>query len=111
MPLCGRPSRSETTATAMAISTPPVAKPGDELPDHTVDTAHYVKDYLSTLAGLLAAVDPVQISHVVDLLESAYRDGRRVLLCGNGGSASTASHLVCDLSKNILLDGGKPFAE
>ena len=93
----------------MTNSPTSTVKPGDELPDHTADTAHYVKDYLTTLSHLIAGIDIAQVGHVVDLLEAAYRDGRRVLLCGNGGSASTASHLVCDLSKNILLDGGKPF--
>jgi D-sedoheptulose 7-phosphate isomerase len=86
------------------------AKPGDELPDSSRDTAHYVSHYLSTLTSLLGAIDLAQVTKAVDMIEDAYKHGRRVVLCGNGGSASTASHLVCDFAKNILLDGGgRPF--
>ena len=83
---------------------------GDHLPDMSGGTRHYISDYLTTLSRLLedeTAGD--QLKTVVDLLETAYRNDKRVVLCGNGGSASTASHLVCDFMKNILLDGGKPF--
>ena len=38
------------------------------------------------------------------LLESA-RLGRKVFICGNGGSASTASHFACDLAKNTMVVG------
>lgn len=81
----------------------------EALPDMSGGVNHYVADYLETLRQLLAAVDTAQVARVVDTLFVAYRSDRRVVLCGNGGSASTASHLVCDLMKNILLDGGKPF--
>ena len=54
-------------------------------------------------------VDVAAIEKNVDLLVEAYNNDRRVVLCGNGGSASTASHLVCDLMKIIFLEGGKPF--
>ena len=86
------------------------AHSGDHLPDMSGGTRHYINDYIRTLSRLLedeTAGD--QLKTVVDLLETAYRNDKRVVLCGNGGSASTASHLVCDFMKNILLDGGKPF--
>ncbi len=85
--------------------------PGDELPDMSAATPHYVRDYLTTLSGLLAAVDIDAVTRAVDLLEAAYLNGRRLVFCGNGGSGSTASHLVCDFMKNILLEGpdNKPF--
>ena len=84
---------------------------GDELPDMSAATAQYVRDYLTTLSGLLAAVDIDAVTRAVDLLEAAYLTGRRLVFCGNGGSGSTASHLVCDFMKNILLEGpdNKPF--
>jgi len=39
----------------------------------------------------------------------ALQSGRRFVICGNGGSAATASHLVCDFSKSIYLECGKVF--
>ena len=31
--------------------------------------------------------------------------GRQVFIFGNGGSASTATHMACDLSKNTAMPG------
>ncbi|GAB4468501.1 MAG: SIS domain-containing protein [Armatimonadaceae bacterium] len=81
----------------------------DELPDTSAGTTGYVHDYFSTLKALLDAVDPAQIEQVVDILHECYRKDRRLVMCGNGGSGSTSSHMVCDFQKNIYLDGGKPF--
>jgi D-sedoheptulose 7-phosphate isomerase len=85
------------------------AKPGDVLPDMTGGTTHYVRDYLNGLKMLVDAVDTAQVTQVVDVLYDAYLHDRRLVMCGNGGSGSTSSHLVCDFQKNILLDGGKPW--
>lgn len=38
-----------------------------------------------------------------DLLEEAYRDGRKLLVAGNGGSASDAEHIVGELMKEFKL--------
>ncbi len=86
-----------------------VTKPGDALPDMASGVSGYVRDYLTTLQELIDDVSVDDIARVVDELVRVYEAGGRLVLCGNGGSASTASHLVCDLSKNIYLDGGKPF--
>ncbi|MBC8101985.1 MAG: SIS domain-containing protein [Cytophagales bacterium] len=84
---------------------------GDDLPDGSRDTAHYVRDYLATLAALLAAVDTDAVVRATDLLEAAYQNGGRLVLCGNGGSGATASHLACDFLKAIRLEvpGNRPF--
>ena len=42
---------------------------------------------------------------VVDLLNSARVDGRQVFIMGNGGSASTATHMACDIAKNTAMPG------
>ena len=81
----------------------------DQLPDLSRGVRGYVADYLATLGELLRAIDPDTVATTVDVLFDAYARGARLVLCGNGGSGSTSSHLVCDFQKNILLDGGKPF--
>jgi D-sedoheptulose 7-phosphate isomerase len=93
----------------MTMAVSPPAATGDALPDMSGGTAHYVRDYLDTLKDLLDAVDVRDVEAVVDLLVDAHQNDRRLVLCGNGGSGSTSSHLVCDFQKNILLDGGKAF--
>ena len=38
-----------------------------------------------------------------ELLELAYRSGRKLLVCGNGGSASDSEHIVGELMKEFKL--------
>ncbi len=92
-----------------AATMSPATRLSDELPDATRGTQHYAFDYLSRLQTLLARVDPADVARVVDTLFACYENGGRLVLCGNGGSATTASHLVCDFQKNVLLEGGRPF--
>jgi D-sedoheptulose 7-phosphate isomerase len=40
-----------------------------------------------------------QIKRVIEKLEWARKHGKKVFLMGNGGSASLASHLICDFNK------------
>jgi D-sedoheptulose 7-phosphate isomerase len=37
-----------------------------------------------------------------DLLAAAYKDGNKVLVCGNGGSAADSEHIVGELMKGFL---------
>jgi D-sedoheptulose 7-phosphate isomerase len=69
----------------------------------------YVRDYLNTVSDLLARVPEANVAALIDLLWDNYQQGRRVVFCGNGGSAATASHLPADFQKNIHLDGGRPW--
>jgi len=46
-----------------------------------------------------------EIARVIDLLYAVRFTGKQVFVMGNGGSASTASHFVCDLAKNTRRDG------
>lgn len=87
------------------------AAPGrvEELPALDAGVTGYVSDYFATLKALMDAVDTAQLAQIVDLLLETFHAGRRLVLCGNGGSGSTSSHLVCDFAKNIYLESGKPF--
>lgn len=60
-----------------------------------------IDSYLNTVSELLAAIPREKIAKVVDLVRDAYENGRRVFIMGNGGSASTSSHLACDLQKGL----------
>ena len=53
-------------------------------------------------AGLLQAIDTIDIAKVnqaIEILREARDKGRHIFVCGNGGSASTASHFACDIVK------------
>ena len=43
------------------------------------------------------------INNAYGLLEEAYRNGRKLLVCGNGGSASDSEHIVGELMKEFKL--------
>ena len=49
------------------------------------------------------------IAKVVPVLLEARRTGRTIFFFGNGGSASTASHFVCDIGKATIRGDGKRF--
>lgn len=68
-----------------------------------------VTGYITLLQETLNQLPRETIARVIDLLHSARLSGRQVFIMGNGGSASTASHFVCDLSKNTRRDGWPHF--
>lgn len=64
-----------------------------------------IVSYLSSLQETINGLPKENIVSVIELLKSARLDGRQVFIMGNGGSASTATHFVCDLAKNTRKDG------
>jgi D-sedoheptulose 7-phosphate isomerase len=64
-----------------------------------------VTNYIALLQETIDQLPKEKIARVIDLLHSARFSGRQVFIMGNGGSASTASHFVCDLSKNTRHEG------
>ena len=68
-----------------------------------------IEFYLQDVNRLVAGLPVAQLKGLVDRLLAAYDEGRQVFLLGNGGSASTCSHIVNDFQKCIYLAGGKTF--
>jgi len=64
-----------------------------------------VTNYIALLQQTIDQLPKDKIVTVIELLYSARFLGRQVFIMGNGGSASTASHFVCDLSKNTRREG------
>lgn len=56
-----------------------------------------VTDYRRVLQECLASIDPVKVCGAVELFQRAREHGATVFVAGNGGSATTASHMVTDL--------------
>ena len=50
------------------------------------------------------------ISKIVDQLIKTRDKGKKIYVMGNGGSGSTASHLVSDLLKTAITKGNKRFS-
>lgn len=72
-------------------------------------TDQYINAYLSKIKELLDSLDTKAVEKAISILEAAYHNGNFVYIMGNGGSASTASHMANDLSKGIKAETGKHF--
>lgn len=59
-----------------------------------------VTSYLTSLQETINQLPKEEIVRVIELLHAVRFAGRQVFIMGNGGSASTATHFVCDLAKN-----------
>ena len=58
-------------------------------------------------AELLAAIETIplgKVSQAIEWFKEARAAGRQIFVCGNGGSASTASHFVCDMMKGASFE-------
>lgn len=63
-----------------------------------------IKSYIEMEKAVLDSLSAESISAVMNILEDARLKGKRIFICGNGGSASTASHFECDFNKGISYD-------
>ncbi len=68
-----------------------------------------IRTYIHDLQDTLDRLSEPEIERVIQVLFDARLANRRVFIMGNGGSAATASHFVCDLAKNTRMDGTPPF--
>jgi D-sedoheptulose 7-phosphate isomerase len=68
-----------------------------------------LKEYFEIEARLLSGIAFNRIDAVIAALERARREGQRVFLFGNGGSAATASHFACDLGKGTVKENRPRF--
>ena len=74
-----------------------------------MDSKDLITAYESELIQAIRAIDADQFGHVIDILIQAYKDDRQVFIFGNGGSAATANHFVCDFGKNAVQGEHRRF--
>jgi D-sedoheptulose 7-phosphate isomerase len=64
-----------------------------------------IREYITRLEHTLDNLPMEQIEQVIEALMDAQQARKTVFIFGNGGSASTASHFACDLSKGTAQPG------
>ena len=69
------------------------------------DTPHPFEEYLTRLQQAVAGIDRSALDDAVEALMDCYHAGGAVYVIGNGGSAATATHMACDLSKGPTPPG------
>ena len=68
------------------------------------DAAAYTDAYFAQVSAAAATVDRAKVEAATTTLSVAYATGQTVYVCGNGGSAAIANHLVCDHCKGVATD-------
>lgn len=63
-------------------------------------TAHYMNE----MKKVLTQIDYSLAGEIVMKIAEAWQNGSKIFIFGNGGSASTASHFACDLSKMTIVE-------
>ncbi len=74
-----------------------------------MENKEFIQNYLCEMRKVIGNFSEEDINRAVELLLSAWKSGNWVFTCGNGGSASTATHFVCDLLKNTASEGKRGF--
>ena len=68
-----------------------------------------IQKYISHLQDVLASLNLEDVKKSIETIMEAYHTDRQIFVIGNGGSASTASHLACDLGKGTSIEGIRRF--
>jgi D-sedoheptulose 7-phosphate isomerase len=67
-----------------------------------VKLADNIETYLDRLSTAVGALPRERLTQLGEMLYRVYRNEKQVFTLGNGGSASTASHMAADLAKNTI---------
>lgn len=66
-----------------------------------MDYRQKLQAYLDQEIRVIQSLDLDAVNSVINILEEARLSGRHIFICGNGGSAATASHYCCDFNKGV----------
>ena len=66
-----------------------------------MDYTKELNAYREREMAVLKDLDLNSINCIMNVLEDARLQGKRIFICGNGGSAATASHFCCDFYKGV----------
>jgi len=67
-----------------------------------------IKNYIDQHGRVFNSMNIEAIQKSLDLITKTISNGKKIITCGNGGSASTASHYITDWNKMYnLATGGK----
>lgn len=67
----------------------------------------FFDEYSKELNEVMETISQEDIQRLMDMIDEARKNGRHVVVLGNGGSAAAASHWVCDFGKGINTANSK----
>ncbi|MCK9403256.1 MAG: SIS domain-containing protein [Chitinophagaceae bacterium] len=68
-----------------------------------------INDYISQLKDTVSSLDHKEIENLAAAFIKARDENKQIIVFGNGGSGSTASHMVCDILKGCSYGKEKRF--
>ena len=74
-----------------------------------MDYRKEIAAYFEKEKATLDAISKDELNTLMNVLMQAKDEGRTIFIMGNGGSAATASHYVCDFNKGISYGKEKMF--
>jgi D-sedoheptulose 7-phosphate isomerase len=72
-------------------------------------TMSFPQTYKADLLKTIETIDLAKVNEAIRILVQARAKNRRIFVCGNGGSASTASHFVCHMVKGASFNRSTRF--
>lgn len=74
-----------------------------------MDFKEEIKAYLTELIDVINKLNVEEINRTMNTILQKYDEEATIYIFGNGGSAATASHYVCDFNKGVSLEQKKKF--
>ena len=74
-----------------------------------MDNKEQIEQYFEKIKDIIDNIPREDIDKAIEMLFDAWKNGNQVFFCGNGGSAGTATHFMCDLFKVTIVKGKKRF--
>jgi len=68
-----------------------------------------VENYIKQHNSVIEKLDYQEVENAISLIQEAVWLGKRVAVCGNGGSALAASHFITDWNKMVFSHTGTRF--
>jgi D-sedoheptulose 7-phosphate isomerase len=65
---------------------------------------NFAAEYKKSTLQAMEYIDLEKVDQAIEWFREARDSGRRIFVCGNGGSASTASHFACDMVKGASFE-------
>jgi D-sedoheptulose 7-phosphate isomerase len=71
--------------------------------------ADFSSSYKAAVLNAIETIDLEKVGQAIEIFRQAREEGRKIFVCGNGGSAATASHFVCEMVKGASYERASRF--
>src|SRR5438874_5073110 len=70
---------------------------------------NFAEQYKTALQETISTIDTAKVEQAIEWFNGAREQSKHIFVCGNGGSASTASHFACDIVKGASFNRERRF--